>query len=288
MATVAAPMAYRRRIRVTPRSTVLYTLLVLLALLFLFPFYIMVRNAFLTDLDITSPTFVWLPIPPHLENISELFSNPDVPMLTGLSNSAIVAVTQTVFQMLFASMAGYGLARIPFRGRGVVFGIILGTMMIPGAALFVPKYILVSHLGWVNTLQGIIVPDLFSAFSAFMFRQFFLDFPSELEEAGRVDGLGYWGLYRRIAVPNSLGITMALGVLAFINSWNAFLWPLVIGQNPSAMTVQVDISSYLTAQTINLHEIFLGSVVAIVPIVVVFLIMQRWIVEGVKLSGVKG
>lgn len=289
MATAAQPARYRRRrVRIARRSVVLYALLLVLSFCFLLPFYVMIRNAFLTDLDITSPTYKVLPLPPQWDNLSELFGNIDVPILTGMRNSAIMSVTQVVFQMLFASMAGYALARIPFRFRNAMFLLVLSTLMIPGAVTFIPRFIVVDHLGWTNSLQGIIVPDLFSTFAAFMFRQFYLAFPGELEDAGRVDGLGYFGLYLRLALPNSVGVLMALGVLAFITSWNSFLWPLVVGQSTDQWTVQVDISQYITSQTVILHEIFLGAFVAILPVVVVFLIMQRWIVEGVKLSGVKG
>jgi multiple sugar transport system permease protein len=266
----------------------LYGLLAILSFLFLVPFYILVRNAFMTDLDITSPTFQFWPTTMQWGNLSELFGNPDVPILTGLRISAIMAVSQVICQMIFASMAGYALARIPFRYANVVFLLVLGTMMIPGAVTFVPLYLLVASLGWVNTLQGLIVPGLFSAFATFMFRQFYLDFPLEVEEAGRVDGLGYFGIYRRIAIPNSLGMLTALGVISFLGSWNGFTWPLVIGQSNSMWTVQVDISAFITSQIQILHEEFMGALVAIVPVVVIFLVLQRFIVEGVKLSGVKG
>jgi len=292
MAVVTAPPGAirrrRQRVRVTPRGVLLYSALIILSLIFLVPFYIMVRNAFMTDLDITAPTFQFLPSVWQWGNISELFGNPDVPIVTGLRISALMAVTQVICQMIFASMAGYALARIPFRYSNVVFLLVLGTLMIPGAVTFVPLYLLVDSIGWVNTLQGLIVPGLFSAFAAFMFRQFYLDFPTEVEEAGRVDGLGYFGIYRRIAIPNSLGMITALGVISLINSWNDFTWPLVIGQSSSMWTVQVDVSAYIASQTIILHEVFMGALVAILPVVVIFLILQRYIVEGVKLSGVKG
>ena len=211
-----------------------------------------------------------------------------MPILTGMRVSAIMAVTQVICQMIFASMAGYALARIPFRYANLVFLFVLGTLLIPSSVTFIPTYLVVSSLGWVNTLQGLIVPGLFSAFAAFMFRQFYLDFPAEVEEAGRVDGLGYFGIYRRIAIPNSIGMIMALGVIAFITSWNSFTWPLVIGQSNSMWAVQVDVSAFIASQTIILHESFMGALLAILPIVVVFLVLQRFIVEGVKLSGVKG
>lgn len=209
-------------------------------------------------------------------------------LIIGFSEMMAVDANQLIFQMLFASMAGYGLARIRHPASNFIFLFIISTMTIPFAVTFVPLYVVVASLGWVSTLQGIIVPGLFSAFATFMFRQFYLSFPIEVEEAGRVDGLGYLGLYRHVAIPNSVGVLIALGSLAFINSWNAFLWPLVIGQQPSSWTIQIVLSTFLTAQTINLHELFMGAAVAIIPVLVLFGILQRYLVEGVSGSGIKG
>lgn len=289
--TIGRPNAARARAARRPiraGRVVLYVVLIGLSILFLLPFYLILRNAFMTNTEIASFDWRWLPIPAHPENFSDLFSDLSAPMGSGLRNSAIISVITLVFQMLFASMAGYALARIPARGRQIVFFILLSTLMIPGAVTFVPTYVLVAALGGVNRLWGIIVPGLFNVFAAFLFRQFYLDFPVDIEDAGRVDGLGYYGIYRYLLLPNSIGILMALGVLTFIGSWNAFLWPLVIGQDASSWTVQVVLSTFLTAQTINLGALFAGALVGVLPLVVVFLIMQRYIVEGVKLSGVKG
>jgi multiple sugar transport system permease protein len=263
-----------------------YVVLAVLAVLFLFPFYLMLRNAFMTQPEITGPVWQWWPENPQWGNVRQLFD--EYPMSTGLRNSAILAVVNLVFQTLFASMAGYALARIPFRGKSVIFGVILSTLMVPSAVTFVPSYVVVSRLGGVDTLWGIVVPGLFNAFATFLFRQFYLDFPVEMEEAGRLDGLGYFGIYRGLILPNSLGIMMALGILSFIYSWNAFLWPLVIGRYPSTATVQIVLSTFLTAQTINLPMLFMGAVVGAAPLVIIFLVMQRFIVQGVKLSGIKG
>jgi multiple sugar transport system permease protein len=265
-----------------------YLLLIPLALIFLFPIYLMVRNALMTQPEITAPTWAWWPKSAQWNNFNVLFDNPEVPMGTSLRNSAILAVINLIFQTLFASMAGYALARIPVRGRSIAFFVILSTLMVPSAVTFIPSYVVVAHLHGVNTLWGIVVPGLFNAFATFLFRQFYLDFPVEIEEAGRLDGLGYFGIYRGLVLPNSLGIMMALGTLSFIYSWNAFLWPLVIGQSPSRWTAQIAISTFLTAQTINLPMLFMGAAVACAPLVIVFLIMQRYIVQGVRLSGIKG
>ncbi|QBD82664.1 carbohydrate ABC transporter permease [Ktedonosporobacter rubrisoli] len=265
-----------------------YGALIILALLFLLPFYLIVRNGLATEREITSPNWTFFPSVLHFGNIQELLSDPEVPFMDGMANSALVAVLQTAGQILFSALAGYGLARIPYRWANQVFFAILLTLMIPSVVIFVPTYVVVSYMGWVSTLQGLVVPGMFSGFTTFLFRQFFLGFPHELEEAGRVDGLGYWGVFWRIVVPNSLGITAALSVITFIASWNAFLWPLVIGQDQSAWTVQVVLSNFLNAQVLNLHELFIGAALAILPLVILFFILQRYIVEGYKQSGLKG
>jgi multiple sugar transport system permease protein len=270
-------------------STVLrYVLLAILALLFLLPFYLIIRNGLATESEITSPNWTFFPSTLHFGNITELLNDPEVPFIDGMTNSAIIAVLQTVGQILLSALAGYALARIPYRWANQLFFAILLTLMIPSAIIFVPTYVIVSFLGWVSTLQGLVVPGIFSGFTTFLFRQFFLSFPHELEEAGLVDGLGYWGVFWRVVVPNSIGIIAALSVITFIASWNAFLWPLVIGQDPSAYTVQVVLSNFLNAQVLNLHELFIGAAIAILPLVIVFFFLQRYIVEGYKQSGIKG
>lgn len=293
MATfVEASQETHRRSEVKPQkiiSAILrYGLLIILALIFVFPFYLMLRNGLATDAEITSPHWTFFPSKLHFENIQELFNDPDVTFMDGLINSATIATLQTIGQILISALAGYGLARIPYRWSNVVFFAVLLTLMIPSAVLYVPTYVIVSYLGWVNTLQGLVVPGLFAGFTTFLFRQFFLSFPRELEEAGRIDGLGYMGIFWRIVIPNSYGIIAALAVITFIASWNSFLWPLVVGQDQSAFTVQVVLSNFLNAQVLNLHELFMGAIVATLPLVIIFLILQRYIVEGYKQSGLKG
>ena len=153
-----------------------------------------------------------------------------MPFLRSLRNSAIVAVLQTAARARGVD-GGYGLARIPYRYAKAVFVTILVTLMIPAAVTFVPSFIIVAEIGWLNSYQGLIVPVMFQAFAAFLFRQYFLGFPLELEEAARIDGLSTWGTYWRIVVPNSKGIFAAVASITFIASWNAFLWPLVVGRD---------------------------------------------------------
>ncbi|WP_328978925.1 carbohydrate ABC transporter permease [Streptomyces canus] len=265
----------------------LYAAVGIAALLFLIPFYLIVRNALSTDLEITGenwkvlPSFQW-------GNISELFDDPTVEFGRSMVNSLVVAVSTTLGTLLVCSLAGYGLARIPYKHANKVFYAVLATLMVPTAVTFVPSFVLVSSLGWVDTYRGLIIPGLFSGFTCFLFRQYFLGFPKELEEAARVDGLGYWGAYWRIVVPNSLNFFAAIATITFISAWNSFLWPLVMGQDPSSWTVQIALSSFMTNQTVNFHLIFMAAAVSILPLVFVFLFLQRWLVQGIAQTGIKG
>jgi multiple sugar transport system permease protein len=263
-----------------------YVALVVGAVLFLIPFYLVLRNGLSSEADITAPDWRLLPKTLQWGNIGELFSDPAVPMTRSLINSVAISVTQTVGVLILSGLAGYGLARIPYRHANAVFYLILTTLLIPAAVTFVPSFVLVSTLGWVSTLRGLIIPGLFQAFATFLFRQYFLGFPREIEEAARLDGLGYWGTFWRVVVPNSTGFIAAIGTITFIGSWNAFLWPLVIGQDQSSWTVQIALSTFLTAQTINLHELFVAAAIAVAPLMVMFIFLQRWIVEGVERSGI--
>jgi multiple sugar transport system permease protein len=269
-------------------STGLYIATGVAALLFLIPFYILVRNALSTDAEITGETWKFFPTDIQWGNISELFSDETVPFAQTLWNSAVVATLHTVGVLLVCSLAGYGLARIPYKHANKVFYAVLGTLMVPTAVTFVPSFVLVSSLGWVDTYRGLIIPGLFSGFTCFLFRQYFLGFPKELEEAARMDGLGYWGAYWRVVVPNSLNFFAAMATITFIAGWNAFLWPLVIGQDPSSWTVQVALSSYMTNQTVVFHMIFMATAISILPLVFVFLFLQRWLVQGIAQTGIKG
>ncbi|MFE2069337.1 carbohydrate ABC transporter permease [Streptomyces sp. NPDC059467] len=288
MTTTAPQVGKRRRKgRGVFGNTGLYVAVGVAALLFLIPFYLIVRNALSTDAEITGenwkllPSFQW-------GNISELFSDPTVDFGTSMVNSLVVAVLTTLGTLLVCSLAGYGLARIPYKHANKVFYAVLATLMVPTAVTFVPSFVLVSSLGWVDTYRGLIIPGLFSGFTCFLFRQYFLGFPKELEEAARVDGLGYWGAYWRIVVPNSLNFFAAIATITFISAWNSFLWPLVIGQDPSSWTVQIALSSFMTNQTVNFHLIFMATAISILPLVFVFLFLQRWLVQGIAQTGIKG
>lgn len=268
-------------------SFVRYALLVVLALIFLVPFYLLLRNALSTEQQITSVDgWTWFPSSPQWGNLAEVFSSRSVPLARSMVNSLLIAVTQTVGVLVISAMAGYGLARSQVRYANAVFYVVLATLLIPAAVTFVPMFVMVSTLGWVSTLRGLIVPGLFQALATFLFRQYFLGFPKTLEEAAAIDGAGPWRTFWRIVVPNSWGFVAAVATITFIGSWNAFLWPLVIGQDQSSWTVQIALSTYVTAQSVNLHGMFMAAIVSMLPLLLMFLFLQRWIVAGVEQTGI--
>jgi multiple sugar transport system permease protein len=285
---IKRPAGYKPGVGTKGAQAANVVILSVLAVLFLIPFYLILRNALATDAEITAPGWMWFPASPAWENIPNLFNDPAVPMARSLMNSAVVAVATTVGTLLLCTTAGYGLARIPYRHANKVFYVVLATLMIPGAVTFVPSFVMVSSLGWISDYRGLIIPTLFNGFVAFLCRQYFLGFPKELEEAARVDGLGYWGAFWRIVVPNSGSFLAAIAVITFVGAWNSFLWPLVIGRSPDSWTVQVALSTFLTAQTVSLSQLFLAALVAIFPLVFVFLFLQRFLVQGVAQTGLKG
>ncbi|WP_235925939.1 carbohydrate ABC transporter permease [Actinokineospora pegani] len=250
------------------RSVVLVMALVLFAL----PFVMLLRTALSGGWSV----------------FADLFTDSDVPFARSLVNSSLVAVAQTVGQVVLCSLAGYGLARVPYRHAGKVLGVVVATLMVPTAVTFVPSFVVVSSLGWLSDFRGLIIPGLFSALNVFLFRQYFLDFPGELEEAGRLDGLSRWGVFWRIVAPNSAPFLAAIAVISFIGSWNQLLWPLIIAQDSSTWTVQVALSSLLTDQNPKVALLFAGAAVSIVPIVLVFVVLQRHLVRGVTETGLTG
>lgn len=264
-----------------------YVVLLALVAVFLVPFYLLVRNALSTDLQITRiDGWTWFPAHPQWSNVAEVFDDDSVPLARSMVNSLVMAVTQTVGVLVLSGMAGYGLARITVRYANVVFYAVIGTLLIPAAVTFVPSFVMVSTLGWVSTLRGLIIPGLFQALATFLFRQYFLGFPKELEESARIDGAGPWRTFWRIVVPNSWSFVAAIATITFIGSWNSFLWPLVIGQDQSSWTVQLVLSTYVTAQSVNLHGMFMAAIISMLPLLLMFLFLQRWIVAGVEQTGI--
>ncbi|CAM3818006.1 carbohydrate ABC transporter permease [Tsukamurella strandjordii] len=263
-----------------------YLVLAGLALLFLLPLYLLARGALGTSADVAAGA--WLPQAPVWDNFREIFSDESRPLARALVNSTVVAVLQTAGVIAVSLPAGFAFARIRVRYGGAVFGVVLATLLVPAAITFVPTFLMVSSLGWVSSLRGLVVPGLFQATAVFLFRQHFLGFPRELEEAAMLDGAGPGRIFLWVALPGAGPVTAAVATITFVGSWNAFLWPLVIGQDPQSWTVQLVLSSYITAQTVNVPAMFAAALVSIAPLLLFFLVAQRWIAAGVERTGISG
>lgn len=270
----------------TLQLVIRYGVAIALALLFLLPFYVIFRNAFSTNANIVSSTWNWLPDQLDFTNLEKLLANDSVGIVRAVGNSAIQATVQTVATVLISLMAGYGLARFQGRLPKIMLGLTLFTLMVPAATTFVPMFIITAQFGWIDSFRGLVIPTIFSAFATYLFRQFFLDFPSELEDAALVDGASMWGTFWRIVVPNAKGIIAAVSTITLIGAWNAFLWPSLVGRE-NTRTVQVALSQFMTSQGVKYPELFMGSLIAVLPMLVVFLFLQRYLVQGLTTTGLK-
>lgn len=220
------------------------------------------------------------------QNYSDVFSQ--VPFGRYLLNSLLVATVVTAVALLFHSMAAYSLARLRFPGRDKIFLAILMTLMVPFTVIAVPLFIIVDWLGWVDTYQGLIVPMIPHAFGIFLLRQFYLSVPRELEEAAIIDGASLVKVYWHIILPLSRPVLAALGVFFFLANWNNFLWPLIVTQDQHLWVVQLGIQQFTGQHASHYNLIMAASTVAALPTLILFFVLQRRLVEGIKLTGLKG
>jgi multiple sugar transport system permease protein len=279
---------------------VLYVLLVAGALVMLTPFLWMVSTSLKEPAEVFRMPIRLLPS--HLE-WSNYVQAAQMARLGRLSiNSFIVSVSTTFFQIFLGSMAAYALARLSFPGRDALFLLILMTQMIPFQIAIVPLFVIIRHMplaggnnilgqggiGLVNNLGGVIAPGLVNAFGIFLLRQFFLTLPVELEDAARIDGCGELGIYWRIVMPLSLPGIAVLALFAFVDGWNSFLWPLVVLNKESLYTVQLGLSVFRSQYQTEWHLLMAASTLITLPIMVVFMLGQRYLVRGIVMSGLKG
>jgi len=266
--------------------------LVAILIVFLGPYAWVVASSFkpqfaiFRDLKpISLATF--LPSDPTLANFIHLFQNRGIGR--ALINSAIVSSSQVAGTLALCALAAYGLTRIRFKGANVVFAMVLMTFLLPIESLMVPLYMHVTNLGMADTLVGVFIPWIASPFGLFMLRQAFEEIPRELDEAARIDGAGHFRIFWSIILPNVRTPLATLALVTFLFSWNAFLWPLVILHSPRNHVVQLAIAQSVSiAQLPNWGETFAGATIATVPLIVLFLFLQRYFVRGIALTGVKG
>jgi multiple sugar transport system permease protein len=264
-----------------------YVVLVLCGLALIGPFVWMVLASLKTDADIKAIPPTLLPDPVTGENYQRVVDA--FPFWRFAANSIGVAVASTLLQLALASTAAYAFARIEFRFRNLLFGLYLATMMIPLQVVIVPLFIEMRNLGLVDTYAGLLLPTIVSSFGVFLLRQAFLALPKELDEAAFIDGAGHFSVFFRILLPLIGPALATVAVFAFMATWNSFLWPLVITQaSDRHVTLPVGLSRLSGRFSTDWNVIMAGSVMTLVPIVVFYLITQRWVIRSVAFSGLKG
>lgn len=252
----------------------------------LFPFFWMASSSFKNDVEaFATPPSIW-PQSPTSENYQQLFEILDIGQL--FINSVIVSIVVTFIQLLNSSMAGYAFARIPFKGKTFLFAIYLGTMMIPMQVIVVPLFIEMRILELVDTHLGLILPMIVSAFGVFFMRQAMLNIPRELEEAAILDGAGHPRIFFRIALPLTLPAISALTVLTFMSSWNAYLWPLLIIYSPELMTIPLGLANLHGQYTTDWPVVMAGTTLAVLPIAILYIFLQKHITQSFLTAGLRG
>lgn len=288
--TAKTPDKPRRRRRIGVGTVLLYVLLTLVAVPFLLPLYWMFSTAIKSRGAVFENPPQFFPADPQWQNFVTVFQ--EGPFLLQFFNSVYIATITTVGVLLFASLAGYAFARIEFRGRGVLFILLLSALMVPSEATIIPMFRLIAAFGWVDNHLSLIVPSIFGVpvvLGVFLMRQFFLSMPIELEQAGRVDGLGRLGLFFRIALPLAKAPLAALAILTFLNSWNDFLEPLVFLRSTEQFTLPLALNSLTEPTTGNpiWNLQMAATTLSVFPVLAVFLVAQRQFVQGIAGTGIK-
>jgi len=267
-------------------TILLCAVLVLITILTLLPLAWMISASLKASKDVFAFPMEWIPSNIRLENYVEIWRK--IPLLAFIKNTVKLSVIVTILQVLTSSFAAYAFAKLHFKGRNVLFLAYIATIAVPWQAYMVPQFIMMSKLGLNNTHLAIICLQAFSAFGVFMMRQFYQAIPDELCEAARIDGLSEYGIWARIMLPNSKPAVSTLVIFTFVTTWNDFLGPMIYLTKTELKTIQIGLRMFTTQYTAEYGLIMAASVVALIPVLTVFLCLQKYFVAGVVTSGIKG
>jgi len=263
----------------------LYAVLITASLMVLAPLFWVVSAAFKPSGEIFSYPPTFLPQAPTLDNFSRLFT--EMPIFRYLINSTFIATSHTLLTLFFATLGGFAFAKYRFKGRNLLFAILLGSMMIPFHIILVPLFELLYRIGWLDTYQGVVIPFASGAFGIFLMRQFIISIPSDLIDAARIDGSSEFGIYWRVILPTIKPAMGALTIFAFMAAWNEFLWPIIVLRDTAKYTLPLGLASLVGVYREEYGMLMAGTLLSIVPIITLFLAMQREFVQGITLGAVK-
>ena len=268
------------------RRVLLYIVLILIAVIMVVPFLWMLSTSLKTQYDAVKIPPVWIPDPPQWENYVKLFT--EQPMFQFMLNTIKIVFFVVLGQLFFSSLAAYSFARISFKGRNVVFFFYIATLMVPGQVTMIPTYLMFAKAGLTDNHLALILPAFFSAFGVFLLRQFFMSLPRELEEAAEIDGCNPFMTYWRIMLPLVVPAMLTLGVFTLMNTWNDYMGPLIYLSSPEKYTMTLGIAYFKGVYTTQWNLVMAGSIVSVEPILIAYLCAQKYFIEGIAFSGVKG
>ncbi|SEP90665.1 carbohydrate ABC transporter permease [Streptomyces radiopugnans] len=270
------------------RRSLLHLVLGVVAALYLSPLLYMLTTSLKTRGEAGATEPRWTPDPFTLDAYRHVLGSTDSPVMQWFLNSLLAATAHAALVLATATPAAYALARMDFRGRGVIFAGVVATLFVPPVILLVPNFLIVNELAWVDTLPAIVVPAAAGAFGVFFLRQFFLTLPGELEEAAEIDGCNRWQIFVRVVLPLARPALVTLALLSFLTNWNDFLWPLYVLLSPESLTLPAGLANFQGANNIRYDLLMAGAVIASVPVLLLYVVAQRWVIEGVSRSGLKG
>lgn len=264
------------------RRFIIGTILTLGAAALIAPIVILFLSSFKTKADVFT-----ISLAPETFTFDSLIAAFTPGLLRALLNSLILSTLVTVVAMVIHALAGYALARFEFPGKRQIFVVILGSLMIPMTTMLVPLYMIVRYLGMTNSMLGLVLPLLFNAYGIFLFRQFYLGFPKELEEAAELDGCGRFATFVRIVFPLSRPVIVPLTVAFFLGTWNNYLWPLVVNQDKAYETVQVYLANQISGYNTSWNVVIASAAISVIPVFLLFLVLQRQLRDGITTTGIK-
>lgn len=259
-----------------------------IAFFFIVPLIWMILTSLKTTVEVFARPFKWFPAVPQWSNYVEVWTNQYAPMFKSFLNSTFIVVFSIVGQLSIASFAAYAFAKMNWKGKGLIFTLFLSSMMIPGQVTIIPRFMLFKTIGLYNNLWAIILPSWFGASAIFMLRQFYMGLPDDLMEAAKMDGAGHLRIFLQIMMPLTKAALMSLVILSFISSWNEYLAPLIFLSDEAKFTVSQIIRWYMQEESDPYELVMVASTIALIPVLVVFVTCQKYFVEGIASSGVKG
>lgn len=290
MTAKTVPAAKRHHRPMTAGEIVLtvlkYAVLLALTVVALVPFVWMISSSLKTSIDVFSIPMRWIPQEFHFENYLQIWER--VPLATYFKNTAVLAVIVTFMQILTSSFAAYAFAKMNFKGRDLLFMCYIGTIAVPWQVYMVPQFIMMRSIGLYDTIWALVVLQSFTAFGVFLMRQFYMGIPNDLSEAARIDGLSEYGIWARIILPLAKPAIATLCIFTFVNTWNDYMGPMIYLTTDIRKTIQVGLRRFIQAYSADYNLIMAASLCSLLPVTIVFLFLQRYFIEGIATTGMKG